>query len=390
MRIQQLDVLRAIAVLLVIGSHLPPTPPGAPGYVLASTDFLHHYGGLGVDLFFVLSGFLVSGLLFREYFADGEMHIGRFLARRALKIYPAFYVFLLVSIVLRLGYGDHLTTSQVLHEVLFIQNYGQGVWTHTWSLAVEEHFYLLLALLFWVFERSLRDRPRGAFRYLPVVFLATTATVAALRGWTSMTLTYSAQTHHFPTHLQIDSLLSGVVLCYYFHTHRELKIFVARHVPAAYALALAALVAANHIPTTVGQFVAGHVMTYIGFGMLVLASVCTTVNGRLTSRLSRGLAFVGAHSYSIYLWHTMVLVFGTIVTTKVLGREPGFYTAGVGYVFASVLVGVTMAKCVELPVLSLRDRWIPSRSHRGTFGPAPRASQPGVFAPVITVGTGTE
>src|SRR5215831_18752084 len=83
----QLDALRAIAVLLVLGRHLPFFP------------LWIRVGWTGVDLFFVLSGFLISGLLFREYKATGGIRIGRFLVRRGFKIYPAYYLFLTGSVI---------------------------------------------------------------------------------------------------------------------------------------------------------------------------------------------------------------------------------------------------------------------------------------------------
>src|SRR6478672_10765344 len=85
MRNQTLDVLRGIAVLAVIIHHYA-----------GSEDSILHLGAAGVDLFFVLSGFLISSLLFSEIKASGRLDLGHFLIRRGLKIYPAFYFFLLL------------------------------------------------------------------------------------------------------------------------------------------------------------------------------------------------------------------------------------------------------------------------------------------------------
>ena len=85
MRIKGLDLLRGIAILLVLFRHCD-----------IENNILHHFGWLGVDLFFVLSGFLVSGLLFNEYKKIGKVKIGRFLIRRGFKIYPPFYFFVLI------------------------------------------------------------------------------------------------------------------------------------------------------------------------------------------------------------------------------------------------------------------------------------------------------
>src|SRR5882762_10148526 len=135
MRLKRLDVLRAFAILLVLGSHKE------------TASIWMKTGWVGVDLFFVLSGFLVSGLLFSEYQKVGKLRIKRFLIRRGLKIYPPFYTLLLATVCLVAVLGNNSIPGKVLlSEGLFVQNYGPAFWGHTWSLAVEEHFYLLLAL----------------------------------------------------------------------------------------------------------------------------------------------------------------------------------------------------------------------------------------------------
>ena len=152
----QLDVLRGVAVLLVFGRHLElPEPDGLAG-IAARVWF--RIGWLGVDLFFVLSGFLIGGLLLTEHARHGRIDVGRFLIRRGLKIYPAYLVFIgylvcmpLLKVALR---GDDpvpvLAAQWQLYwpNLLFLQNYiGTNPAGHTWTLAVEEHFYLLLPWL---------------------------------------------------------------------------------------------------------------------------------------------------------------------------------------------------------------------------------------------------
>ena len=156
-RLLQLDVLRGIAVLLVMGYHLPALP------------ILSNAGYLSVDLFFVLSGFLVSGLLFREIQSTGGVNLSRFYLRRALKIYPSVYLLLALTYLLftaALGWAQVSNTA--LGDLLLSQNYLGGLWGHTWSLAVEEHFYLLLPvtliLLLGLRTRTARDLSTVALR----------------------------------------------------------------------------------------------------------------------------------------------------------------------------------------------------------------------------------
>ena len=352
MRNPQLDVLRTVAVMMVILSHLPAPPAGTAGVVVAVGEFFHAYGGLGVDLFFVLSGFLVAGLLFREYLSTGRARVGRFLLRRGFKIYPPFYVFLVVTVLLRLQRGDLLTRTDVLCEALFVQNYGPHVWSHTWSLAVEEHFYILLALVVLVLQRYLRKNPLAA---LPAIFISTLAAVTSVRWMSFITLPYSNEGLRFPTHLQIDSLFFGVLIAYYVTTTPSLVERMRARRGWLLAIGIACIAASQSIPGPAARYVAGHIAAYVGFGAVLMAAVCTPVPVR-GRRVVEAAAFIGTHSYSIYLWHTAVLVFGLILATKVLGRPPRYYEMSVGYVLLAFGWGIIAARCIEWPALALRER----------------------------------
>src|SRR5215813_8261936 len=134
-RYKSLDFLRGIAVLLVIIEHF------FHGYVET------HFCWTGVDLFFVLSGFFVSGILFREYSQRNTMHGGRFFVRRIFKIWPLFYTAFLIEFLYFYVKHRPPSTAHSLAELFFIQNYFQGFMQVTWSLGIEEQFYLLVAFL---------------------------------------------------------------------------------------------------------------------------------------------------------------------------------------------------------------------------------------------------
>ncbi len=135
-RIREIDFLRGIAILLVLCRHISYIP------------ILKFGGWIGVDLFFVLSGYLVSKLLFHEYIKFGKINTKRFLIRRGFKIYPLFYSLTIITLLTNYFLGDipHIKRPELnttLNEIFFIQNYSFGLWAHTWSLAVEEHFTLV-------------------------------------------------------------------------------------------------------------------------------------------------------------------------------------------------------------------------------------------------------
>jgi len=149
-RLLQLDALRALAIILVLLTHLGSTINSWNADVGRSSliYFLAHAGWIGVPLFFVLSGFLIGHMLQREDLATGKVDLLRFLTRRGLKIYPPFYVVVFAYSAYLWFFEGEFNWERFLREVFFIQNYGiGGIMDVSWSLAVEEHFYLSFGVL---------------------------------------------------------------------------------------------------------------------------------------------------------------------------------------------------------------------------------------------------
>src|SRR5258706_2288181 len=198
-----LDTLRGLAILLVLGVHVQASPTWAK------------VGWLGVDLFFVLSGFLISNLLFGEYKTHGSISLKSFYIRRGFKLYPSFYFLVLATIVYCLIAGLTIRPARAFAEFFFMQNYFTGIWGHTWSLAVEEHFYILLPLTLVCMARfAPSDRP---LRMIPLLFLVVAIVCLAARVATWRLLEFQYNTHFQRSHLRFDSLLFGVLLSYYFN-----------------------------------------------------------------------------------------------------------------------------------------------------------------------------
>jgi peptidoglycan/LPS O-acetylase OafA/YrhL len=357
-----LDVIRAVAILLVLCSHLPKIPADSPFVLRQIADFLRIFGHTGVDLFFVLSGMLVSGLLFKEYNLKGRVNIARFLVRRGLKLYPAFYFFLLVSVLIRVRLGGEIGIRNIIAEVLFVQNYFEGVWSHTWSLAVEEHFYLLLAIGIMVLAWSHRPRP---FDVVPLVYVVLMFVVFYLRFRLFTHYPFTFRTHRCPTHLQIDSLMFGVVLSYAIHFWRA-TIEAMNRQKLLVVTVSSGILLVTLLLSGVWAFTLGHVLLYVGFGGFVLLAA----SGNWTlSKVLTGLGYVGAHSYSIYLWHTVVLVLGRLVLHKLQSSwhlSLSWEIKATIYILIAIGFGILLSKIVEIPVLNIRDRLFPSGTQIGS------------------------
>lgn len=368
MRIKRLDVLRCVAVLLVIGAH-------ANIFRVAS-----RVGWTGVDLFFVLSGFLISGLLYSEYKDRQAISFRRFFIRRGLKIYPAFYVLILVTFAGQhlLWHGRPSPLRNFLWEVIFVQNYLYGVWNHTWSLAVEEHFYIGLALLLLILARLSTDRV-NPFRRIPLIFVIVGIACITLRVLTIWWLTPAGFLTPYvmnPTHTRIDGLFFGVVLGYLYHFCPESIRNALR--PAANRLGLAilsaVLLSTCYFFSRDDHFLLSFGLTflYLGFGGVLL--LCFEVRGLLTGRTAKlferigtGCSYVGQHSYSIYLWHSPFLTYVPLVLQRYLGVRLPFPVMAVILVTGSCASGILFARLIEFPVLRFRDRFFPMlRQPRGT------------------------
>jgi peptidoglycan/LPS O-acetylase OafA/YrhL len=354
-RLRTLDALRGIAVLLVLGRHVVNSQRGIPAALSAILRPWKRFGWVGVDLFFVLSGFLVSGLLFAEYQKRGELRPLRFLGRRGFKIYPAFYLLLIITWFL---FRDRLSGREFLHEALFIQNYTTQIWGHTWSLAVEEHFYIALAIGLWGMSRWIGGA--DPFRRLPLVFTAVAALVFALR-----VRAYSLQPTGWlllPTHLRVDALLFGALIGYGWAFHRPAMVAFVERYRGRIALAVVILLLPCLLLPVDGNFLVNTVglsTNYLGFGGLVLLAVAPgdEIGSGLRQRALAPLVRLGFYSYSIYLWHMPIRMLTTLYLPALIG-----WTATLAAYFAgSIVVGIIAARLIEMPFLRLRERLLPSQ-----------------------------
>jgi peptidoglycan/LPS O-acetylase OafA/YrhL len=364
LRIKQLDVLRGLAIILVLGSHM------------YAGDMWAQMGWVGVDLFFVLSGFLVSGLLFKEYKKHAQIKPVRFLIRRSFKIYPAFYVMILVTLGIRLKYTGSVPVSGLLAEIFFLQNYFQPLWWHTWSLAVEEHFYLLLAAVFF-FMQGRSTMAENPFRHIPKITVITALLILGLRILTTMVVTPWRLSAHFePTHLRLDSLLFGVLLSYYHHFHYDSFFnWVKARAKYIYLTSLVLCSCCLFFPSY-SSFMStiGFTLLYLGFGGILITSLYEVVKlptflSKLMAPINRMLSYIGVYSYSIYLWHLLVAGVVTEVIRRVSPIKLHYLAEFFIYAVGSIVLGVVMSKIIEQPFLSLRDKFFPSQSGAALVSP---------------------
>jgi peptidoglycan/LPS O-acetylase OafA/YrhL len=364
-----LDMLRGVAILLVLGRHYVVFPENF-GWLQPVAGGWTTIGWAGVDLFFVLSGFLVSGLLFGEYRKYQAVDVRRFVIRRGFKIWPAYFVYVaFVAAWVAWKQSGEGVWAAMWPNVFHVQNYFHTPRVHTWSLAVEEHFYLAVALGFFWALRS--GHAAAILRRLPTIILGLVVGIAALR--TSAYWADGPQALNiFATHLRFDGLLIGTLLAYWTHFEREKITALSRH-PGwllVVGIALAAPVLILSPEANVYTVGLGLTALYVGFGCVLigwlnLENKAKWAQRMFASRPAAMLGQVGFYSYSIYLWHVdlaqvPVKKLAELALRAQLPVSLVWLGATALYVCAAFLVGKLLGRMFEMPALKLRDRLFPS------------------------------
>lgn len=372
--IPELDGLRGIAILLVLLRHaaLPVYEERGEILPLGSWDISTPLfnGWIGVDLFFVLSGFLITHHLLHRWPTTFNLSFGlRYWAKRILRTFPAYYAAVLIALfgVIPLYRPDvHDPALSLLVHGLFMQDYlGSDLVAAFWSLGVEEKFYLLCPLvLYWI-----KKKPTN-FGVAILIGLALTPAVLRILAVVSSDvplLNYSAFFFavRSPFHLAMDGLWIGVLsaliydqnLCSLRGNNRIARL-----------LCIASLIGLTAVLFPVAWFddlyylPSAIVLNFIAlcFGALVL-SVC--IGDTPVSKLLRSvwLRILSVLSYSVYLVHLMLLPLALEITSRFLVVES---LSAVSYflllliVFGalSLVAGALMHFTIEKPFLILKDR----------------------------------
>ena len=378
-RLVYLDVLRFAAIMLVLGRHahftILPDTWGGP-----ALSAWKHVGWIGVDLFFTLSGFLIGSLLFAEIRRHGSLDGWRFIKRRGWKIWPAYIAYLGVTISLafaaaarRGGISAGLDRmAGYWPGFLHVQNYWQidpdrtGLnSTHLWSLAVEEHFYLLLPLCLIAMTATglwrihpLRLTLALASTFFVACLAARIVTAAGSDGFDKFAL-------YTPTHIRMDSLMAGVLLAAIVSYRRRSVEKLRRFAPAMLTAGSAGLIAVPLLlprESPLGSTL-GYTALAAAACLLILWAWYRSTESDVPGRTVRWMAAIGAYSYGIYLWHLPYARRVCDPIEKALANLPaGAVLYAVSFVAVSVAGGVVAYYLIERPCLRWRDRHIPGRA----------------------------
>jgi peptidoglycan/LPS O-acetylase OafA/YrhL len=339
-RLRGLDGLRAASIVLVLFAHAAHAQNFTRDPLWRD---IAAQGAVGVTVFFVLSGYLITWLLLEEERRQGRIDIRNFYIRRAFRILPPAYAFVVLSTAWSAWNGQPVEAAEISASLFFYRNLfgGSATFGHFWSLAIEEQFYLVWPFL--VIVTPLRRR-------LPMI----AAMIALAPFWRYANGLYFGHTevNWLRTDLRFDGLLTGAALALARNETRGLiasgLTAMTRRAPIT-AMTATLVVAGAFVPSVrslPGYGVVGPTLTHFAVAGLIHLLVAGRAGliGRVAEQpLSEWL---GRRSYSLYLWN-QVFFFG--VSGAWFERLPWSVVASI--VFASLSYAM-----VELPALRLRDR----------------------------------
>ncbi len=345
-----LDGMRGIAILAVMAFH---------------TQFPLFQGGfIGVDVFFVLSGFLITTLLVREYDKSNAVSLKNFYMRRVLRLAPAFLFFLFVVVIVsfifleRSPFYNNLIDAFI--ALFYVANWAHAlnihppvILSHTWTLSIEEQFYILWPITFIFLFKSLKSRGHVALIVLSAALLSWILRVYLLSSGSTITRVYAG------LDTRADTLLIGCFLGIVLSSDllgegvKRRLTFVLRYIaPLSALLLIRFFFKLNwmnpHIYYT--NFFA--VIILVG---IIILDISISRESMLRVILSlKPLVWIGGISYGVYLWHypiySVMLSRGfSKASVLVFGTLSAFAVASVSYY------------CLERPFLRLKRRWASSK-----------------------------
>ena len=332
------DGLRGFAIISVILSH-----------VLRDTPWV----SIGVHLFFILSGFLITTLLLKEKTINGNVSLKNFYMRRMLRIFPVAYLFVLVLIVLNRLFNLQITTQSFLSTVFYLKNFpllNDWYTGHFWTLSVEEQFYLLMPALLVFNTRA----------YMLVVFtLFVSVPIVGYLAYNNVGIFYTSKTVHIAAYIFLAVFDNGAL---YILAGSLLSILIfkgvinmerlkGKYYYLTFALFICALVV--HFPFADGNFAAPYFCPII-FTLLIMLIISIDVGRRslLTRILSNPvLVKIGVLSYSLYVWQQLFTFYQPWRWIISCGGSPYF---NIPLLFVTAYLSYTF---YESPFLKLKKRF---------------------------------
>ncbi len=379
-RLHGLDTLRAAAIVLVFAYHYMVFVSRTPTF-----GWVSQVGWVGVDLFFVLSGYLIANQIFAGQVQGRELSLKAFYARRLLRTLPNFYVVLALYFAFPSVMGGN-TPPPLWRFVTFTQNVflqPGTAFSHAWSLCIEEQFYLFLPAVALLGARHVRSVRVGW-----VVLVGTMLAAVALRAalWSRFgreadgALAGYYPNVYYATWARIDEFLPGVAIAMVKNFHPSLWQRAMLWPRAGFALATlctAVMLTAMLLFYEIDGYGYGFAMTAFGYSLMAsafaLLALSALTPGSVLHRVRvPGATALAAWSYAIYLTHKAIA--GMVqreLAAHGVSADSGLAVAVIGV--ACVLSGWLLYRLIETPFMAWRDRHLPT-SFPNPSHPTPQLS----------------
>lgn len=351
-----IDSLRALAVLAVIIYHI---------------DVNYLPGGfLGVDLFFVLSGYLISSLIIKEYKKTGTLNLYNFYMRRARRLLPAVYFMITVCLVFMVLFNGVLLRKShldavfgyiyssnwwyIFHKLNYFDSFGaQSPFKHLWSLAIEEQFYMFFPLIFLIFNRRKKEEGKGPSLNKNFLYIVLGLILISLITHILLFDINNINRIYFGTDTRAFSLLVGVVGALLYPMD---KLSNPTNSKENLAYSAVSIISISILITIMFYTTEYNTWLYRGGFLLVavLGLIIIISSGKQYTFISKALSFkpivfIGKISYSLYLWHFPIIVLTTPVSE--IGNPNLFYVTL--RIILTFIVATLSYLVVETPIRKL-------------------------------------
>lgn len=332
-----LDLIRSVAISMVLILHI------SENFNLSEICFFTKIGKYGVELFFVLSGFLVGSLFFNEYTKNGKVNIKNFILRRISRTLPPYYIVLIPAFL-----SAHFVKNVDFNfaYLFFLQNFMEEIpyYKVSWSICVEEHFYILLPFILLLLIKIKKKYSRiivSILILLPLFLRISESKESSFFGYYQ-----TASFFHF------DSMILGVIASF-FYIYNDIFISLIKKI-SIFLFTIIVLIFAIFTDDKI-FFIYGKFFMSISFMLIILVS---SISKQIQISKTQIINKIALSSYAIYLTHPLIInCYNLIIKNKMTSMN--IYFQMIILFFVTLIFGYCFYYFVERKILYYRDKYVP-------------------------------